>query len=862
MNRPQAFLLTAACLAAGFTLNAAETTKVLFANTFDAEKGGVLRIERVAPAGGSRELYQGLVALDKGTVTVAWNQTVESYQQGPNKPAVETLFTMRLRSGEMFFHVGFLGAAKGDGGAIVTSSSEIGRWLPGKNMKFKVVMNLDTNTCDVSIDGKVCARDIAVNRPAAMNGVLFKDGSGLGLQDGNFKVSLDDVSISYRVEGDKPLERYRGTPPVNNPAPTLNPKPADAKNWSVPGEVKTSWVGNSFSGVSGADGHHNGFGEWVQNGIAQGAFSVTLDGTVVAGQDWDEAGRCIGLYKDGKVNPRIVAQYDMRGGHSAWGFGSSNHAVATDGEWLYAGNNDGQLMRFRWTPGDLDSHHWVDQLELGKEWVALALAAQGGKVAGLFPAGDVRVWQADKGSFKALGQWKAPAGSRTMCYATDGGLWFVAGDKVMKTTAEGKPVPQATIADAGSPSAVAVAPDKTLLVCDNGPRQQVRLYDVTRTVPKFLKAFGDPGGLGSGTPGVPGPHKLYGLMGAGKDKDGNLYVGCCLHPASRGTAIKAFDPTGKPLWDLQCHGFTDGYSFDPASDGTEVVGADELISLDLSKPAGREWSLKALTLDPLKYPKDPRLAAGHPASGAQMRTLQGKRLLYTIGMQSGGYNLFVFEEGGQVAHAVGGTSGGGWAWSVDSMGDIWHGDAEKNTIRRYRFLKWDGGKPVFSNDKPDSWPMPPGLRQICRTHYDNASDTLYLGAFPDGVKEPSWGTAGSVIERYDGWVKGKQVKRWRADLPLDDNQLTPKAMTIAGDYAFAVAVKPSGGIPALISVFNLADGKLAGRIWPGKEVGGFCGWVDITHGINAHQRRDGEYLILLEDDFRGKNILYRWTPKP
>jgi hypothetical protein len=75
-----------------------------------------------------------------------------------------------------------------------------------------------------------------------------------------------------------------------------------------------------------------------------------------------------------------------------------------------------------------------------------------------------------------------------------------------------------------------------------------------------------------------------------------------------------------------------------------------------------------------------------------------------------------------------------------------------------------------------------------------------------------------------------------------------------------VAVKPVDGRTGLIHVFKLADGTPAGRIWPGKEVGGFSGWVDISHAISAHRRTDGEYLILVEEDFRGKCLFYRWRP--
>jgi hypothetical protein len=78
-----------------------------------------------------------------------------------------------------------------------------------------------------------------------------------------------------------------------------------------PGEYRTSWVGNSFGG----DGGNNGEGYWVQNGADE--IEVTPDGTVIAGTDWDEAGRCVGLYKDGRPNRVLLKQEGAK--ETAWG---------------------------------------------------------------------------------------------------------------------------------------------------------------------------------------------------------------------------------------------------------------------------------------------------------------------------------------------------------------------------------------------------------------------------------------------------------------------------------------------------------------------------------------------------------------
>jgi hypothetical protein len=34
----------------------------------------------------------------------------------------------------------------------------------------------------------------------------------------------------------------------------------------------------------------------------------------------------------------------------------------------------------------------------------------------------------------------------------------------------------------------------------------------------------------------------------------------------------------------------------------------------------------------------------------------------------------------------------------------------------------------------------------------------------------------------------------------------------------------------------------------------------MPYSVAAMKRKNGDYLILVEEDWRGKNILYRWTP--
>jgi hypothetical protein len=57
-----------------------------------------------------------------------------------------------------------------------------------------------------------------------------------------------------------------------------------------------------------------------------------------------------------------------------------------------------------------------------------------------------------------------------------------------------------------------------------------------------------------------------------------------------------------------------------------------------------------------------------------------------------------------------------------------------------------------------------------------------------------------------------------------------------------------------------AGRRYVGSLAPGAEVGGNAGWQDMPYAVQALKRKDGEYLILVEEDWRGKNLLYRWRP--
>ncbi len=620
-----------------------------------------------------------------------------------------------------------------------------------------------------------------------------------------------------------------------------------------PGSYCTDWVGNSFGG----DGGPNGFGYWVQN--AADEIEVTPDGTVVAGIPWDEAGRCAGLYKDGKVN-RVLLKAREGSPETAWGWNTGNKAIAASENHIYIGNSGKRLLRFRWVPGDLDSARYVDEVSLDAEPVGLS--ARGETLAVVFKDSIERRRAADLG---AVGRFAVRDG-RDVAIAEDGSLWVLEGASVRHVSADGKDL-GASLPGLERPSAIAFDSQGRLIVCEDGRRQQVLFFDVAAE-PRLVATFGEEGGLIAGVPGEVAPRKLFALRGAGTDAAGNLYVALSFADGPSGNLfLRSFRPDGAPRWELLSTAFVDTFGFDPSSDGAVVYSRTAIFNLDLdgTEPV-RGGRVRAITLDHLRHPDDDRIRYG---CSVLLRNLKGRRLLYTIGQYGGGFRLHTFDEpNGQIAHPVDRIHPDGetWAWDVDANGAIWHGDAPGKTIRRYPFLGWKpDGKPEYDWNHPETFPWPEGWALVRRVQYDAATDTLYLTGYLDGQRVETWGVAGATARRYDGWLSGKKSLRWSVPLPRDGNTdpkegpLTPSSVDIAGDYLFAGLVKPTNG-KQYVHVLRLADGKNLGAFSPGPEVGGNAGWLDMPYSIQAIKRSNGEYLILVEDDFRGKNLLYRWRP--
>jgi hypothetical protein len=627
-----------------------------------------------------------------------------------------------------------------------------------------------------------------------------------------------------------------------------------------PGTYHTSWIGNSFGGAGalpgeGVRGRGNGFGYWVQDSI--GAMAVSPDGTVFLGTLWDESGRTVGLYKNGHTNRVIVKA--LASPFEAWGFNTANTGLCVDGNFFYVGNLGRGLLKFRWMPGDLNSAQYLDATALPEK--AVGLSCSNGKILVGYPD---QIELRDENSMQLIAAF--PIGNLSaVLLAPDGSFWVIAGGQVHHLQANGNDT-GVILPGIGKPTSLAWAKNGTLIVSDDGPRQQVLFFDVSGP-PRLTSSFGVEGGVYSGTAGAVAPQKLFALRGAGMDAAGDLYVGMGFAGIPTGnTYLRAFSPSGKLLWENYATAFLDAFDFEPGSDGTMVYGRTTLWQLDLDRQTpGSEATLKAITVDPLRYPNDLRLTWGYSVNP---RLIDGTQLLYAIGQTGKGFIIFAGSPGTYILHQVDRTPKTGWSWYVTDDGDIWNGDAPGRKIALYELQSITGGKPVYDWQHPRTWPWPADFQRVDRVIYQKNTDTLYVFGLEKGQSDNGgWGTLGFTARRYDGWLAGHPSVRWtNTSLPgspraINGKTLPAKDVSLAGDYLFlGMARDGVKTYASKVAIVNAATGQYAGTLQAGPEVGGVGGWEDMVGSIHATKRANGEYLILVEDDWHAKNLLFRWTP--
>ena len=656
-----------------------------------------------------------------------------------------------------------------------------------------------------------------------------------------------------------------------------------ASGGDLPGSVIHSWLANSFATQKG----HQSVP------VTAIAIAVTSDGTVYSAGVAEGYGG-VASYKDGT----FVAKYDYDSG-----FGSSASAVAVDDSYVYIGTGVG-LFRSRIgdeaynrTPISGGSIHGL-ALRSGELYLSDSKAA--------------RIRVLETATMNEVRGFAAP-NPGSMAVGADGRIWVIQGKsgkepfdrgglKIISFSKDGQP--GADITDFENPCALTFDPKGYLLVGGLNRHSQVWIYDVTG-IPKKVGTFGKEGGIFSGEPGKYQPQKFHWIRGLGLDAAGHLYV-AGVFGSWYNALIEAYSPAGQKLWNIYGLGnWLDTACIDPADENVAYT-KENVFNMDWSQPPGREQSLAGLTVDRFTYPLDPRVTDLHGPSHRLIngvRRIAGKPFLYCGAQGTGSLEIYKFGEGcraapcGYVAGASTWRPENGKRWPEDAETFIWtdaNGDGAPDAAEfasvdrkpRWGFMHLDAaagiwqcsgdgtifhlpcegldprGNPIYRRASEVFYQYPPEFTRdrLRRLFYVPGDDVMIAGGSP-GTEE----NACNLLICFDHWSDpARRAKRWTINLPLSDKSYTPDTgygggapvtMQACGKYLFVAYGY------GLIRVHRLDDGSYVGTIRP--DINGFKGsggCVDSDNALNVTLRKNGEYVLFLENAGLNHVMMFRWTP--
>ena len=502
----------------------------------------------------------------------------------------------------------------------------------------------------------------------------------------------------------------------------------------------------------------------------------------------------------------------------------------------------------------------------------------------------------------------ANAGRMVVDATPEKALWVIdtATNAVHRLGRDGKDL-GVRISDCLKPVALAITPEGDLLIADGDPaRQRIQRYRLPGGARIAGADFGAPVYQGA-TPGAVTPGRFFRITAIACGADGSLYVGCWDY----GGKLWKFDAKRTLVWVREGTEFVNCADADPAND-TSVYSTGHRYVIDYAKPPGKNWRDAAITLDPVKYPDDPRLRVDR---GMAMRLLRIGGTKVMFGKPQMNEALFAWRFDGEIAvpaalympHGEKSTSPdaswlaghptgpfiwmdrngdgrqqvgeyvscpeGSQAIRIDDLGDIvvntggW--DAGKGAITIIPCTGVDAhGVPQWDVAKLRSTPIPTagGIQQLSKLNYDPANDRMYLGAWTDDHPFPGGGweqmTTGSVLLRFDHWSKHPDLV-WRSVILPPEGMVTgapsPKAWSFEQDYAFVA--------------YSWQHEQLAVDVWrpdatacasdaccPPPTSVASTGWIDMNDAVQSHRRADGTYVVFAEEVWMAKGLYWLWKP--
>jgi len=394
----------------------------------------------------------------------------------------------------------------------------------------------------------------------------------------------------------------------------------------------------------------------------------------------------------------------------------------------------------------------------------------------------------------------------------------------------------------------------------------------------------------------------------GCDAAGNIYVANSGGTGGGSTVLESYTSEGALRWRRCGLFFVDLADLDAESERS-VYSKEERFDLDLSRPTSQQSTYAAYTVNPWKYPDDPRIHIW--SANAGFERIRGVPLLFVSNMGQDSVQVFRFNPAtdGEIAIPAAlfatrkvrvqipgddwprGAPDGAWCWTdhngdgaiqaneyahvgaassgcvfVDSAATVWRVYKEAAVGVPFQAFT-TAGVPTWDWAKPRTVSCPAELNELRRFKVDVARDVAAFGGDAGKEKHQHWKPMGPVVSVYRDVLKGQPVKLWSAVLPYADGSkghesAEPMSMEIAGDYLFVCytrGLKDEGISWAFVKVYGLRDGHFVGNLVP-ERITGELGLLDLEDALRVRLLRDGSYLLFLEDDYKAKSVMMRWRP--
>jgi len=436
------------------------------------------------------------------------------------------------------------------------------------------------------------------------------------------------------------------------------------------GQCTISWVGNTF----GDNPHHVGNGArsmWVSPG-----------GIVYTASLWDENGRNIGVYQQGRVLGAMGGTKQSQGS-----------AIGGDSTWLFTAQqapNAGSIGRYNRSTGVRDL---LFPASTGTGDAIAGIAVFDGKVYVSDAAGGcIRVFSI-KGD--PLGQWPVFKPG-ALAVDSSGHVWVACYDRglILEYDSTGRPGVTIRMGGHSHPSALYVDNvRRQLLAGDEGPDMNIKIYGDLEGIPVLVSTFGVRGGYldtSTGIRGQTGDKRFTRIRGIARDGQSHLYVlnnpwgGSWDLGRNGATDIHCYDSSGNLRWTLQALNFEGNAAADPGSDNAATDGGSHGIDLysgnvlyHFSGTGGGDY--KANTIDPFKYPRDVRIRIGQRSRGehfGQLACMGGHRILVASGQNPDDFYTYYFNPATDGYIAIPGDTIAPHVrngFQLDSAGNIWLG---------------------------------------------------------------------------------------------------------------------------------------------------------------------------------------------